>query len=175
MKLPAARIAAFLQRPDQAIRAVLLYGPDIGLVRERADVLARTVCPDLRDPFRVADLSGAALAADPARLADEAAQMSLIGDSERIPQVRTDGPREVVGAFAYQTDVGAVEQHRANCLIRSLQKRGDPRCGELHGTSARLRAFFGDAALHEQREPSHDLLVEFYNRPNRSIVLGNDG
>jgi DNA polymerase III subunit delta len=79
VKLPASRITAFLQRPDQAIRAVLLYGPDAGLVRERADVLARTVCPDLKDPFRVADLSGAALAADPARLADEAAQMSLTG------------------------------------------------------------------------------------------------
>jgi len=79
VKLPAARVAAFLQRPDQAIRAVLLYGPDAGLVRERADILARTVCPDLKDPFRVADLTGPALAADPARLADEAAQLCLIG------------------------------------------------------------------------------------------------
>ena len=97
MKLPASRIAAFLQRPDQAIRAVLLYGPDIGLVRERADVLARTVCPDLRDPFRVADLSGAALAADPARLADEAAQMSLTG-GRRVIRVRDAGDR-LAGLF----------------------------------------------------------------------------
>jgi DNA polymerase III subunit delta len=97
VKLPAARIAAFLRRPDQAIRAVLLYGPDIGLVRERADVLARTVCPDLRDPFRVADLSGAALAADPARLADEAAQMSLIG-GRRVIRVRDAGDR-LAGLF----------------------------------------------------------------------------
>src|SRR5437773_269041 len=79
MKLPAARVAAFLRRPDREIHAVLLYGPDAGLVSERADVVARTVCPDLKDPFRVAHLNGAALAADPARLADEAAQMSLIG------------------------------------------------------------------------------------------------
>ena len=68
MRLPAARIAAFLQRPDPAIRAVLLYGPDTGLVRERADILARTVCPDLRDPFRVTDLGGSALTADPVRI-----------------------------------------------------------------------------------------------------------
>jgi DNA polymerase-3 subunit delta len=79
VKLPASRILAFVQRPDPAIRAVLLYGPDTGLARERADILAQTVCQDLKDPFRVADLSGAALATDPARLADEAAQMSLIG------------------------------------------------------------------------------------------------
>src|SRR6516162_9332655 len=97
MKLPAARIAAFLQRPDQAIRAVLLYGPDIGLVRERADDLARTVCSDLRDPFRVADLSGAVVAADPARLADEAAQLSLIG-GRRVIRVH-DAADRLAGLF----------------------------------------------------------------------------
>src|SRR5215831_9381231 len=42
-------------------------------------MLARTVCPDLKDPFRVAELTASALAADPARLADEAAQLSLTG------------------------------------------------------------------------------------------------
>jgi DNA polymerase III subunit delta len=88
MKLAPSRIAAFLQRPDPEIRAVLLYGPDDGLVRERAMLLARTVCPDLKDPFRVAELSGAALAADPARLADEAAQLSLIG-GRRVVRVRS--------------------------------------------------------------------------------------
>jgi DNA polymerase-3 subunit delta len=98
VKLPASRIAAFLQRPDQAIRAVLLYGPDAGLVRERADTLARTVCPDLNDPFRVADLSGSALTADPARLADEAAQMSLIG-GRRVIRLH-DVPDRLAGLFA---------------------------------------------------------------------------
>jgi DNA polymerase III subunit delta len=92
VKLPASRIAAFLQRPDRAIRAVLLYGPDAGLVCERADTLARTVCPDLKDPFRMTNLSGSALAADPARLADEAAQMSLIG-GRRVIRVRDAGDR----------------------------------------------------------------------------------
>jgi DNA polymerase III subunit delta len=90
MKIPAPRIAAFLQRPDRDIRAVLLYGPDEGLVRERAGILARSVCPDLKDPFRVADLSGAALTADPARLADEAAQLSLTG-GRRVVRVRGAG------------------------------------------------------------------------------------
>jgi DNA polymerase III subunit delta len=98
VKLPTSRIAAFLQRPDQAIRAVLLYGPDAGLVSERADTLARTVCQDLKDPFRVADLSGSALAADPARLADEAAQMSLIG-GRRVIRVREAADR-LGGLFA---------------------------------------------------------------------------
>jgi DNA polymerase III subunit delta len=87
VKLAAARITAFLQRPDPNVRAVLLYGPDAGLVRERGDALARTVAADLSDPFRVADLSPTVLAADPARLADEAAQLSLVG-GRRVVRVR---------------------------------------------------------------------------------------
>ena len=71
---------------------MLLYGPDAGLVRERADDLARSVCSDLHDPFRVAELSGPAVAADPARLADETAQMSLIG-GRRVVRVREAGDR----------------------------------------------------------------------------------
>jgi DNA polymerase-3 subunit delta len=90
VKLASSRIAAFLQRPDPEIRAVLLYGPDEGLVRERAAILARTVCPDLKDPFRVADLSTGVLAANPARLADETAQLALTG-GRRVVRVRSAG------------------------------------------------------------------------------------
>jgi len=87
VKLPAGRVEAFLRRPDPDTRAVLLYGPDAGLVRERADVLGRLVSADLHDPFRVADLTGAMLAQDPARLHDEAAQISLMG-GQRLVRVR---------------------------------------------------------------------------------------
>jgi len=90
VKLSPARIEAFLRRPDPEIRAVLLFGPDLGLVRERADIVARSVTDDLRDPFRVADLAGAALAADPVRLADEAAQIGLMG-GRRLVRVREAG------------------------------------------------------------------------------------
>jgi DNA polymerase III subunit delta len=90
VKLPAARIDGFLRRPDPDIRAVLLFGPDLGLVCERADTIARSVTEDLRDPFRVADLSGATLSADPARLFDEAAQISLMG-GRRLVRVRDAG------------------------------------------------------------------------------------
>src|SRR5258707_11498945 len=91
-KLAPSRLAAFLQRPDPEIRAVLLYGPDEGLVRERAGIIGRTVCPDLNDPFRGADLSAATVAADPARLADEAAQLSLTGGQRDLPGCRSGGP-----------------------------------------------------------------------------------
>jgi DNA polymerase-3 subunit delta len=87
MKLAANRIEGFVRRPDPEIRAVLVYGPDGGLVRERADALARSAVPDLKDPFRLADLAGDALAKDRARLADEVAAMALTG-GRRCVRVR---------------------------------------------------------------------------------------
>ncbi|MGO8917102.1 MAG: DNA polymerase III subunit delta [Stellaceae bacterium] len=96
MKLPPARLAAFLAKPDAAIRAALFYGADAGLVRERADRLSLTVAGDLRDAFRVSDLTAGALAADPARLNDEAAALSLTG-GRRLLRVREAG--DGVGAL----------------------------------------------------------------------------
>ena len=93
MKLAAGQVDGFLRRPDPQIRAVLLFGPDAGLVRERADTLARAVCPDLHDPFRVAELTAATLTADPARLADEAAQISLMA-GRRVVRLRDAGDQQ---------------------------------------------------------------------------------
>lgn len=98
VKITGARTAAFLKNPAPGVRAVLLFGPDAGLVRERADLLARHVCPDLADPFRVAEISGSAAASDPARLADEMAAISLMG-GRRVIRLRDagDGAAAAVG------------------------------------------------------------------------------
>ena len=100
MKIPVSRIDGFVARPDAAARAILLYGPDSGLVRERAERLARGVVPDLADPFRVVELPASALRDDPARLADEAAQMGLLG-GRRVVRVRdaNDAAVQAIAAF----------------------------------------------------------------------------
>jgi DNA polymerase III subunit delta len=79
MKPTAAQITAFLNKPDPRVRVVLFYGPDAGLVRERADALARKTVPDVNDPFRVANLTGATISGDPAKLVDEVAAQALGG------------------------------------------------------------------------------------------------
>src|SRR5262249_18358256 len=96
MKLPAARIAAFVKAPDAGMRAALVYGPDAGLVKERAEKIARTICPDLTDAFRVADLDADVLAKDPPRLHDEAASLSLMG-GRRLVRMQEAG--DSVGAI----------------------------------------------------------------------------
>lgn len=79
MKVPPARIRSFLASPDKSARAILIYGPDAGLADERTEQMAKAVVPDLGDAFRVARLTSAALASDPARLADEAAAIAFGG------------------------------------------------------------------------------------------------
>ena len=79
MKIEPRQVEAFLKKPDPRIRGVVVYGNDEGLIAERAMTLAKTVCEDLKDPFRVVDIAGDVLKADPARLADEFGALSLMG------------------------------------------------------------------------------------------------
>ncbi|MBT5107351.1 MAG: DNA polymerase III subunit delta [Rhodospirillaceae bacterium] len=87
MKIQASRIEQFVKSPDPAVRAVLVYGPDSGLVRERIDVLTKTVSEDPGDPFLVVEIMGSALRDDPALLADEAAAIALMG-GRRVVRIR---------------------------------------------------------------------------------------
>jgi DNA polymerase-3 subunit delta len=90
VKIEPRQVEAFLKKPDPKIRGVVVYGNDDGLVAERAMALAKTVCEDLKDPFRVVDISGDVLKGDPARLADEFGAMSLMG-GRRVIRVRPAG------------------------------------------------------------------------------------
>jgi DNA polymerase-3 subunit delta len=79
MKLSFRDIEPFLKTMNPAVRAVLVYGPDSGLVQERAAILGRQVVADLNDPFNVAHLTGSIISEDPARFSDEANAQSLMG------------------------------------------------------------------------------------------------
>jgi DNA polymerase-3 subunit delta len=94
VKIEPRNFDAFLKKPDARIRGVVVYGNDDGLVAERAAQLARSVCEDLKDPFRVVDIAGDALKNDPARLADEFSAMSLMG-GRRVVRVRPAGEDSV--------------------------------------------------------------------------------
>ena len=84
MKLPFKQIESFVKAPDKAVRVILVYGPDDGLMRERAKTMALTVVKDLYDPFNVAALSADLLNGDPARLNDEAFAISMMGGDRLV-------------------------------------------------------------------------------------------
>ena len=90
MKLTWKQIEPFLKKPDADVRAVLVYGPDSGLVRERAKTLCLTQLSDLNDPFNSAHLTGEIIKEDPARFTDEADAGSLMG-GKRLLRVTDAG------------------------------------------------------------------------------------
>ena len=100
MKISGSRINQFLRQPDPKVAAVLLFGPDQGLVRERAEELVLTVVDDPADPFRVSVFTGADIKADPPCLVDEAAQLSMTG-GRRVILVHeaTDGLSRIFESF----------------------------------------------------------------------------
>jgi DNA polymerase-3 subunit delta len=77
-------IDVFLARPDPSRPIVLLYGPDAGLVRERADALMASAVDDPNDPFSLVRLDGDELSAEPSRLVDEAMTVPLFGGRRAI-------------------------------------------------------------------------------------------
>jgi len=85
-----ANIDRTLSHPPKNLVAALIFGPDQGLVRERAESLIKSVVPNLKDPFLIADLDDTVLTADPARLFDEAAAISMLG-GRRVVRVRGAG------------------------------------------------------------------------------------
>ena len=63
--LKGAEIDKFVARPDPTRPVVLVFGPDAGLVRERAEALVRASVDDPKDPFQLARLDGDDLAGEP--------------------------------------------------------------------------------------------------------------
>jgi DNA polymerase III subunit delta len=95
--LRGKEIDAFLSRPDPGRPIILLYGPDAGLVRERAEALLASAVDDPNDPFSLVRLDGDELSAEPSRLVDEALTIPLFGGRRAI-RVRA-GSRSFAGGI----------------------------------------------------------------------------
>ena len=95
--LRGREIDAFLARPDPGRPIILLYGPDAGLVRERADALLASAVDDPDDPFSLVKLDGDELSAEPSRLVDEAMTVPLFGGRRAI-RIRA-GSRNFAGGI----------------------------------------------------------------------------
>lgn len=75
----AAAIRRFLDKPDQATRAVLLHGPNESFVHEAAERLAAWALGASDDPYAITKLGEDEIKKDSARLADALAAQSLLG------------------------------------------------------------------------------------------------
>ncbi|HLK82060.1 MAG TPA: DNA polymerase III subunit delta [Xanthobacteraceae bacterium] len=117
----AAEVESFVARPDPDKPIVLVFGPDTGLVHERAAALVRASVNDVSDPFGLALLDGDKLAETPERLVEEAHTIPLLG-----------GRRAVLVKAGARNFTAAVERlinapPRADCRI--VIEAGDLRRG----------------------------------------------
>lgn len=98
-------IERFLARPDAQIRCALIYGRDLGVVRDRGHQLAAKVAANPDDPFDVALLTDADISGDGGRLEGELAAQSLMG-GRRLVRLRLEA------------DKGPVDKLAAEALVR---------------------------------------------------------
>jgi DNA polymerase-3 subunit delta len=85
-----AEADAVLSRIDPLRPVILLYGPDSGLVRERAQTYLKRALAGTDDPFGLIRLDGDELAGNPIRLIEEASTVALFG-GRRVVSLRAGG------------------------------------------------------------------------------------
>lgn len=88
-------IDRFLARPDPGVRAAVIHGKDRSGVAERAEILCRTVSPDLNDPFNVTLLTDGDIDGDDGRIEDALTALSMTG-GRRLVRVRLGGEKAAV-------------------------------------------------------------------------------
>ena len=88
----------YLKQPNPNHRVCLLYGPDAGLVSERAKTLAKLSGADLNDPFSTIVLDAEDAASDPQRVADEAHTISMFGGN-RLVHIKGSTQKQLIKAI----------------------------------------------------------------------------
>lgn len=97
----AHEVDDFIRKPSTSFPIVLLYGPDKGLVAERAALFAQNTGIALQDPFSTLKLDASEIENDPARLGDEAHTISLFG-GERLIWIRNaNAQKKLVDAMQW--------------------------------------------------------------------------
>ncbi|MCP9231069.1 DNA polymerase III subunit delta [Mesorhizobium sp. LMG 17147] len=91
----AYEVDAWLAKPDPRVSIVLLYGPDRGLVAERAKAFAAKTGLPLDDPFSVVRLDGSEVDRDEGRLLDEARTVPMFSE-RRLLWVRNAGAQKAL-------------------------------------------------------------------------------
>lgn len=176
MIIKPASADRFVSKPDSGALAVLVYGPDEGLVRERATILAKTVVESLDDPFRAVELAGDAIEKDPALLSDEANALSLVG-GRRVVRIRGggDGLAKVFGDFLDAGRSEALVIVEAGNLPRTSRIRS---VFEKSGNAAAVACYADDAdsleTLIDRTLSADRITVEPDAREFLLSHLGND-
>jgi DNA polymerase III subunit delta len=84
MKIASRQVSAFFTSQAKDCKAVLIYGPDEGQVREHAATLANRLKIDTRDPFSYSEIGEDRLKSEPTLLYDELFAFNMLGGARLI-------------------------------------------------------------------------------------------
>jgi DNA polymerase-3 subunit delta len=107
-EVKSAQADSFIQRPDKIYGVFLLYGPDAGMVSERADALASNFGIDRTDPFALLRLDADAACAAPGALIDEVRSIGMFG-GKRIVRISGSTRRNLAEALRPVLDFASQE------------------------------------------------------------------
>ncbi len=108
----AHEVDSFLKNPGKGWVVTLVYGPDRGLVSERAGMVAKSTGVALDDPFSVISLTAEAIQEDPGKLIDEANTMPMFGGDRLIWIRQGANDKKFVDALRY-----LISNPPVGCLI----------------------------------------------------------
>lgn len=165
-------------RPDKAMGIVLVYGPDRGLISERARRFALGLGLPLDDPFSVVRLDASIIEQDPGRLADEARTVPMFAD-RRLIWVTDAGAQK--GLADQVAALAAAPARDAIVLIEAgdLKKTAPLRTiAEKAATAMALPCYADEAraldALIEQELSAAGLTISLEARQLLKTSLGGD-
>lgn len=173
MKIAPREIESYVAAPKH--RAVLFFGPDAGLVRERAKRVSKAVLPANFDPFALVDIPEARLLADPALLADEFSAISMMAPRRVIMLQGGDKLTKIIeGALPYLNDsvwlVVSADELPTRSSLRALFEKEPALAAipcyrdEVRDVQAVIRKVFDAAGI----EAGRDVMDYLSNQ------LGND-
>lgn len=179
MKAAPRQIERLLSAPDPGLAVFVVYGPDHGLVRERARKVAQSVIADLDDPFAVSRLNEDDLKADPASLADAMAALSMIG-GPRLVRLRLSGDSAPTAGWLADFEAGKAPAEAVLVIEAGDLKKGS-KLRKTAEASARMMAIAcyaddtrGLMALAEQSLAGQGLTLAPDAKPLLGQILDGD-
>lgn len=94
----------FAENPAERFRVFVLYGPDRGLVSERAGLIAKKTGIDPDDAFASLKLTASDLQGDPGRLLDEVNAIGLFGGEKLVWVKSASAEKALVDALQILAD-----------------------------------------------------------------------
>ncbi|MFZ4069942.1 MAG: DNA polymerase III subunit delta [Caulobacterales bacterium] len=147
MKLAGAAAQKFISKPDDAIRAVLFYGPNRARISEATAALQLKYLGPKADDLALTRLLDEDLKRDPAKLADEMAAQSLLG-GKRLVRLRIDNDSQAETIIAMLADLDRGAAVAAFLIVEAgdLAKKSKTRVAfEEAGASAAIAFYDEDA------------------------------